>query len=147
MTALVPSPQHFTGHLLRRAQQAHVAAWTRHVSTGVTSVQFATLSVLARAPGMSQAGLGGELGLDRATITDLVRRMEARGHVVRTADPGDARRKVVTLTPSGQETLHALLPRVEALEPILTGGLSPDERAQLRVLLERVIDQDPTPLG
>lgn len=139
MTLPVPPPQHFTGHLLRRAQQAHLAAWAEHVSTAVTSVQFAALSVLARDPGRSQAALCAELGLDRATIADLVRRMEARGHVQRTPDPHDARRKVVTLTDAGHEALRMLLPRVESLEPILTGRLTAPERAQLRMLLERVV--------
>lgn len=139
MTLPVPPPQHFTGHLLRRAQQAHLAAWAEHVSTTVSSVQFAALSVLARDPGRSQAALCAELGLDRATIADLVRRMETRGHVRRTPDPHDARRKVVALTDAGHEAVRMLLPRVESLEPILTGRLTASERARLRMLLERVV--------
>ena len=46
-------PFHFTGFLIRRAQQAHVAAWQREVSADISSVQFGVLSVLARTPGAS----------------------------------------------------------------------------------------------
>ena len=51
--ALVPAPEDYIRHLLRLAQQVHLAAWLRDVSTEITSVQFAALSVLARTPGGS----------------------------------------------------------------------------------------------
>lgn len=139
MPRQVPPPLHYTGHLLRRAQQVHQAAWNRDVSTQTTSVQFAALSVLSNRPGSSQAELGAELDLDRSTIADLVRRMQARGLVSREGDPRDGRRKVLTLTPAGEEMLEQLRPRVESLEPVLTGGLDDSEAAQLRRLLERVL--------
>ena len=135
----VPHPAEYTGHLLRRAQQVHLAAWNRHVSIEYTSTQFAALSMVARRPGMSQADLGGELDLDRSTIADLVRRLVARDLLQRTTDPSDRRRKTLRLTPSGREALALLQPRVAAIEPLVTGGLDPDQRAQLRGLLQAVL--------
>lgn len=135
-----PLPLHYMGHLLRRAQQLHQAAWNAQVSTATTSVQFAALSVLANRPGASQADLGAELDLDRSTIADLVRRMLGRGLITRTGDPVDGRRKILTLTPEGDEVLRDLQPRVEALEPVLTGGLDRTEAAELRRLLMTVLD-------
>ena len=44
-------PLRYTGHLLRRAQQVHLAVWQREVSNEVTSVQFAALAVLDRVGG------------------------------------------------------------------------------------------------
>lgn len=139
MDLAVPAPEDYMGHLLRRAQQVHLAAWTRDVSTETTSVQFAALSVLARTPGVSQADLGGALDLDRSTIADVVRRMAARDLLTRTRSTEDTRRNVLDLTVHGRQVLDDLRPRVEGLEPVLTAGLDVGEAAELRRLLSTVL--------
>lgn len=133
------APLRHTGHLIRRAQQVHQAVWARDVSADVSSVQYAALAVLERRPGASQAELGAELSLDRSTIADLVSRMIRRGLLTREQDPADRRRKVLTLTDAGREAYAALVPRVDAIEPIVTGGLSAAERSELRRLLRTVL--------
>lgn len=134
-----PEPLRYTGHLLRRAQQVHLAVWQQEVSTEVTSVQFAALAVLDRMPGASQAELGADLFLDRSTIADVVSRMVRRGLIARTQDTVDRRRKTLTLTADGRAALETLRPRVEAIEPLLTGGLTTVERADLRRLLDKML--------
>lgn len=134
-----PEPLRYTGHLLRRAQQVHLAVWQQEVSTEVTSVQFAALAVLDRMPGASQAELGADLFLDRSTIADVVSRMVRRGLIARTQDTVDRRRKTLTLTADGRAALETLRPRVEAIEPLLTGGLTSVERADLRRLLDKML--------
>lgn len=135
----IPEPLHYTGHLLRRAQQVHLAAWNRDVSTEITSVQFAALSVLSRHPGSSQASLGAQLDLDRSTIADLVRRLAARGLITQVRDTVDRRRNVLEITAQGAAVLSRLQPRVEAMEPLVTGGLSPSERDEFRRMLAQVL--------
>lgn len=134
-------PLRHTGHLLRRAQQLHLAVWLRDVCSETTSVQFAALTVLDQQPGASQRELGRVLDLDRSTIADLVARMVRRGLIERERDPGDRRRNVLQLTSAGRDELARLRPRVEAIEPILTAGLSPSERAELRRLLHRLLEE------
>lgn len=133
-------PLRHTGHLLRRAQQLHVAVWLRDVCSETTSVQFAALTVLDQSPGASQRDLGRALDLDRSTIADLVARMVRRGLIERERDDDDRRRNVLQLTAAGRDELVRLRPRVEAIEPILTAGLSPSERDQLRRLLQRALE-------
>ncbi len=133
-------PLRHTGHLLRRAQQLHAAVWLRCVDTETTSVQFAALAVLDRRPRASQRELGCDLDLDRSTIADLVGRMVRRGLIERERDTRDRRRNVLLLTALGSDELARLRPRVEAIEPLLTGGLSPDERDELHRLLVRVLE-------
>lgn len=135
----VPAPEDYIGHLLRRAQQVHLAAWLRDVSPEVTSVQFAALSVLARTPGISQVDLGSALDLDRSTIADMVRRMAGRDLLTRVRSATDTRRNVLELTDHGRQVLGDIQPRVAGLEPVLTAGLDADESAELRRLLLRVL--------
>ncbi|MGD9606142.1 MAG: MarR family winged helix-turn-helix transcriptional regulator [Leucobacter sp.] len=124
--------RYHTGHLLRRAQQLHLALWNREVSVEVSSVQFAALAVLGRRPGVSQADLGGELDLDRSTIADLVERMVRNGLVAREQSSEDRRRKVLTLTALGVRTLDELRPRVDRVETLLLESLTPEAGDALR---------------
>jgi len=133
-------PQRYTGYLIRRAQQRHVAAWARLVSTETTSVQFAVLTVLERLGGCSQQQLCGAVDLDRSTIADLVARMERRALLTRQRDPDDRRRNLTVLTAEGRAELERLRPGVEAVERELTGELGADERAALRAALRRLLE-------
>jgi DNA-binding MarR family transcriptional regulator len=128
-----------TGHLLRRAQQLHQVVWTRDVSAEISSVQFAALVVLARRPDASQRDLGRALDLDRSTIADLVKRMTRHGLIDCAQDATDRRRHVLRLTTRGRTALKSLRPRVDAIEPELTGALTVAERAELRRLLQRML--------
>jgi hypothetical protein len=44
----------FTGSLVRRAQQRHLAVWQSEVSAEITNVQYAALEILQRTPGDSK---------------------------------------------------------------------------------------------
>lgn len=134
-----PEPLRHLGHLLRRAQQLHLAAWQRDVSRDITSVQYAVLTVLERLPGSSQASLGAELDLDRSTIADLVARMTRRGLIERAQDPDDRRRNVLQLTDEGRARVAELRPRVDGLETVLAGDLSAGDRRELRRMLRTML--------
>jgi DNA-binding MarR family transcriptional regulator len=129
----------YTGFLLRRAQQAHVAAWQREVSADVTSVQFGVMNVLSANPGASQRELCEHLDLDRSTIADIVARLERHGIVERVRDAGDKRRNIVRLTAEGQREFRRLVPKVVRVDHVLTGGLSVDDAAALRRLLNAML--------
>lgn len=134
-----PEPLRYTGHLIRRAQQLHVALWQDQVSAQVSSVQYAALAVLERLPGASQSELGAELDLDRSTIADIVARLEKRGVISRSPHESDRRRYALNLTAAGAEEVRRLRPLVEAANEALTAPLDADERATLRLLLTRLL--------
>ena len=125
----------FTGSLVRRAQQRHVAVWLSEVSAEVTSVQYAALEILQKTPGVNQRQLGEELDVDRSTIADLVARMVRNGLIERSDDPVDKRSYVLFLTADGKKQLASLRPRVEEVERILTARLTQRECLELRRLL------------
>ncbi|MCX4145238.1 MULTISPECIES: MarR family winged helix-turn-helix transcriptional regulator [Paraburkholderia] len=125
----------FTGSLVRRAQQRHVAVWLSEVSAEITSVQYAALEILQKTPGVNQRQLGDELDVDRSTIADLVARMVRNDLIERSDDPVDKRSYVLFLTPAGKKQLATLRPRVKEVERILTARLTPTECLDLRRLL------------
>ncbi|GAB2923080.1 MarR family winged helix-turn-helix transcriptional regulator [Paraburkholderia jirisanensis] len=131
----------FTGSLVRRAQQRHLAVWLSEVSAEITSVQYAALEILHATPGVNQRQLGDELDVDRSTIADLVARMVRNGLIERSDDPLDKRSYVLFLTAAGKQQLATLRPRVEEVERILTVGLSARERTELRRLLSVLLTQ------
>lgn len=131
----------YTGSLVRRAQQRHMAVWLSEVSAELTSVQYAALVVLQQAPGVNQRQLGDELDLDRSTIADLVARMVRNGLIERTDDPADKRSYVLFLTPAGKKQLATLRPRVASVERILTAALTPQESSELRRLLSALLSE------
>lgn len=138
--ALAREPQRHIGYLIRRAQQLHVATWSRVVSAEISSVQYSVLAILDRVGEASQRELCDEIDLDRSTVADLVARMERRGLVRRDRDPLDTRRNTVRLTPAGRTERDRLAPLVEQVQRELTSALSPQEGAALRKALLRMLD-------
>jgi MarR family transcriptional regulator, temperature-dependent positive regulator of motility len=131
----IDSISRYTGSLVRRAQQRHLAVWLSEVSAEVTSVQYAALAALHQTPGLNQRQLGDELDVDRSTIADLVARMVRNDLIERTDDPADKRSYVLYLTAAGKKQLATLRPRVDTVERILTAAMTPQERLELRRLL------------
>lgn len=97
------------GFLIRRLHQIHQAMFAEECAAfSVTPVQFSIMSVAAAQPGLDQARLGHEVGVDRTTLANVVARLEARSLMVRTASPTDRRVKHVSLTPEGLALLGAI---------------------------------------
>ncbi|MDT0183985.1 MarR family transcriptional regulator [Microbacterium sp. ARD31] len=140
-------PMRFTGFLLRRAQQVHVALWTREVSAEISSVQYGVLAVLERHPGASQRELGDELDLDRSTIADLAARLDRRGLIDRRPHAGDRRRNTLWLTEAGEEELTRLRRGAQRVESLLTDHLERRDRAELRVLLRSLLGDTAKDVG
>jgi DNA-binding MarR family transcriptional regulator len=68
---------------------------------GLTYPQYLAMIALWEDSPQSMGQLGGRLRLDSGTLAPLFDRLEARGLVSRTRDPGDERRVIVSLTPAG----------------------------------------------
>jgi DNA-binding MarR family transcriptional regulator len=130
----------YTGFLIRRAQQSHVAAWQKLVSTEISSVQYGVLSVLFAFPQSTQRDLCEKLDLDRSTVADVVARLERRGLIHRVRDDTDRRRNRLRITAEGHSVLGILEPKVAAMDSYLTRGLSSGEVPLLRRLLGQIIE-------
>ncbi|WP_200304731.1 MarR family winged helix-turn-helix transcriptional regulator [Streptomyces adelaidensis] len=135
LIGLPTDPAHIPGHLIRVAQQRHTRYWTDAVGTRLTSPQYGVLYRLAREPGIDQTTLAERVALAKAPAGEIVKRLISRGEVGRTADPYDARRKLLTLTDEGLQVLYEVMPAVLDVQRRLTQGLRPDELRELLGLL------------
>jgi len=69
---------------------------------GLTYPQYLVLNVLWRNDGQTVGGIAEALALESSTLTPLLKRLEAAGHVRRTRNPANERQVVVTLTDQGR---------------------------------------------
>ena len=141
MTAPLPAEDlmRHPGHLLRRALQVMNLLWDEEVSRTITSPQFAALNALHRESGIDQATLGQRISLDRSTMADVVSRLSARGLIVSKRDLRDGRRKLISLTPKGRNTLQQLIPRTHLMSRRLVGPLRDGQHEELLSLLTELV--------
>ena len=80
--------------------------------------------------------LAGKLSVTSAAATQILDRLEGRGHVRRIAHKDDGRKKVLIVTESGQrEALIALLPMLESVSQ-LAGSFTAAEKKVITRYLE-----------
>ncbi len=121
-----------TGRLLSRAfNDALVAA-------GGSLPQWLVLTALKRGDHAMQRDLAEAIGIEGATLTHHLNRMEDDGYVRRERAAGDRRSQLVTLTPAGERQFAALLREVVAFDEQLRAGFSERELTTLRKLLARL---------
>jgi MarR family transcriptional regulator, transcriptional regulator for hemolysin len=88
----------------------------------------------------SQRTIAADLGIEGATLTHHLARMENDGLVHRERDPEDRRAVRVELTDKGRDRFSSLLTTVLAFDQQLRDGFTEAELATLRDLLGRLAD-------
>lgn len=78
---------------------------------------------------LTQQELANLMSSDANTITSLLRRMEARGWVVRPVDPSDRRARRLALTDKGRAKYVELRPMALALQSQVLAALPEERRA------------------
>ncbi|MFT8243450.1 MarR family winged helix-turn-helix transcriptional regulator [Roseomonas sp. BN140053] len=128
------------GFKLRRAHQISLSVFAEECRAhDVTNTQFGVLTALRHRPGLDQVGLSQVLGLDRSTTGMVVGLLERRGLLRRDQPSTDRRRRVLALTPAGEELLDTLAPAAERARQRLLAPLTAAEEATLHALLDRVL--------
>lgn len=123
--------------VLCRAEQLDTSALA---GLGLAARHYALLALLEHGPVARQHELGATIGLDRSTTATLVRHLADRGLVRRTPMPGNQRVLVLELTPEGDALRAAGERRLGESEQSLLTPLTPDERAQLVHVLDRLLE-------
>ena len=130
------------GHLIRRMHQASQAIFDAEVTTagiGLTSVQFAALTMIAAHPGIDQARLANAISFDRATTGGVIDRLEAKGLVRREIVKTDRRARRLHVEAAGEATLQAATPIVRHAQTLMLKSLSLAEQATLLRLLSKAV--------
>lgn len=79
------------------------------------------------------------LGVTHPTVVGLVQRLEAKGCIKTHFSVEDARMKVVTVTERGREAIDRVERQRAEIEGTMVRGLSDEEIAELKCLLDRVV--------
>jgi DNA-binding MarR family transcriptional regulator len=90
--------------------------------------------------GMTQSEIAQQLSVQGATMTDMLQRMEESGLVSRRRDLDDNRLVRVYLTAAGHEKERFIIEQFLKLEAAIFAGFSESERAVLRQLLDRSLE-------
>ena len=129
--------------LLARANALSLAAG--NAAMAAHGLKVRSYSVLALAAGEvrpSQRELAEFLRLDPSQVVALVDELQARGLVIREADPADRRANAVTATEEGRAVFARAESSARAAEEALHSSLSPADRERLTALLRAIAFPD-----
>lgn len=140
------------GHLIRRLNQHSTAVFQHRLRAegyDVTPVQYSALETLSHAPGLDQATLAARIAYDRATIGNVVKRLEQKALILRQPNEKDRRAFRLWLTPSGNALLAQVRPVVSSLQDDILAGLTDHEAGTLIRLMRKAlgVDENTPPAG
>ncbi len=134
------------GYAVRRTQItvyedfiASLAPWN------ITPPRFSSLVLIDRNPRLKLIELARVLGIARSGAVALIDSLEEMGYVLRVPSPTDKRALGLELTAKGREHLAAISAAVRASDARMAANLTPQEQAQLMVLLGKVGGFAPVP--
>jgi MarR family transcriptional regulator for hemolysin len=134
-----PADQMPLGVAVTRTGRAVAAAFDQALAeAGGSLPMWQVLMTLVRDRGSMQREIAEAIGIEGATLTHHLNRMETDGLVTRTRVPTNRRTHRVELTDAGEAMFQALLQRVIAFDAQLRSGLSASDEATLRSLLARL---------
>ncbi|MBC2769055.1 MarR family winged helix-turn-helix transcriptional regulator [Pusillimonas minor] len=129
------------GFLVRRLNQIHYAMFFEECTEGsITPVQYGILTVLSQNPWLDQTTIGYELGLDRTTSADVIKRLEDKGLLERRVNPQDKRSRQANITPAGLELMVSLKDSMARAQQRLIEPLSPSNRKLFLSLLTELVE-------
>src|SRR5580698_311530 len=111
---------------------------------GMNLRNMVVLAYLRDHPGASQQGMTEMLSMDSNTGVLVLNDLEDLEYVERRRDPADRRRHLVDITNAGREALEEAELAQGSIEDEILSGLNESERAELRGLLVKALeDHDP----
>lgn len=127
-----------------------VAHWTRLIAYflgrrvlaanarwSLRSGGFTALAIISENPGISQAELARDIGLDVSSVVAILNELEERKLVVRMRSRNDRRRNLLEVTEEGQKTIGAMIDATSVAEAPLRQEFSEAELAMFLEFLRR----------
>lgn len=129
------------GYLIRRLHQIHVALFLEELrDSGLTPVQYGLLTALNFRGELDQGSLAEELGLDRTSTAEVLKRLERRKLVTRKPNPRDRRARLARITPRGRSLTAAMFSGMQRAQDRMCAPLSQKERDVFMATLARLIE-------
>jgi DNA-binding MarR family transcriptional regulator len=129
------------GYLIRRLNQIHHALFFECCQEfTITPVQYGLLTTLSERPGLDQTSLCLELGVDRTTMADVLRRLEQRGMVKREASEADGRHKLTYITPKGSRLMKKMYGKMREAQTRLLEPLPAAARIKFVELMTILVE-------
>ncbi|GAU83821.1 MarR family winged helix-turn-helix transcriptional regulator [Bosea sp. BIWAKO-01] len=138
---LDPSPMAVCGDVWRAAERLRQGVVDNLSGRDLDMPGFDVILTLrrqGREGSLSPSVLAGEMMLSTSAMTNRLDRLERRGLIERHANPEDRRALRIRLTSEGFALAEDLVASHVAAEARMLAALTPEECAQLRLLLNRV---------
>ena len=119
----------FTGHARRMMMQDAL------MDEGLPVQEWQLLFSIARFGSCHVAYITKHTSIDPAHGSRAASALEKKGLITRVEDPGNKRRKLVSLSAKGTRTFERIWPKAQKVMTGFTDRLSPDEFAELKRLL------------
>ena len=130
---------HWVGFNLRMAQEAAFQAFSRRsLEIGESPGRFATLTLIARNPGISQTELSLANGRDKSSLTPVVEDLVRRGLVERKRMDSDRRTYRLNVTPAGKKILTTLTRCARRHERNLDSVIGARDRKRFIQILKKI---------
>lgn len=128
------------GYLTNLAGRLLVRELERHLAPlGLSPGHMPVLLALEDGSAQTQKTLAERAGVEQATMTATLTRMERDGLVSRRPNPEDGRSTLVALTPLALGKLPAVAEATGTINALVLEQLTPDERRQFFTLIKRII--------
>ncbi|MEZ3498556.1 MarR family winged helix-turn-helix transcriptional regulator [Pantoea sp. KPR_PJ] len=128
-------------HLLRQLLQEHTALWQKELPD-LTKQQYAVLCAVYARPGIEQIELMDAALSTKATLAELLVRMESKEYVVRKEGENDKRRRFITLTAKGEQMLKSAQPVADKVDAYFLEKLPNAEQITLVDMLKGLLRKD-----
>ncbi|CAK6501138.1 Transcriptional regulator HosA (plasmid) [Pantoea sp. Nvir] len=125
-------------HLMRRLFLEHTSQWQQSLSE-LTKPQYAVLCAVDEQPGIEQMDLMEVSVSTKATLAELLLRMEKKGLVRREQGTYDRRRRHIYLTDAGKKVLEEAKPAAGRVDAAFLNRLSEQEQQELIRLLQKML--------
>jgi len=127
-------------HLFFRAGQCADAIFAQEMrKNGLTPRQYAVLVTIVQNEGLSQNNLAKRTGIDRSTLSNIVRRLLNKGLLSRQRRQEDARTSSITLTNAGLQAIQIADPIAARIDNRILSLVSAKQRKQFMIELAAMV--------
>lgn len=112
-----------------------------HAQSGLTAQECHALRIVSCSQQICQQKLAELLGIDKAEVTRLINKLEAKNYITREVNPEDRRERLISSTPQADEVRAADKRWNEQFYSWLVSELPEEERLQFSHTLEKLFNR------